>query len=327
MPKYEKAAGANPAESIKLLGKKFYQEAGENSCDKPASGSGCNCGFKAESHQASGCSPKQDFALIKGELERYLPTLPKHHLVEIRKMVIQQFRKRFQRSRIPKYGSLNKGFTEQEIQKFFRAVDNPKFRLLFSYQAQLGLRIGEAVRINVKDIKFESRELVVKTEKAMTLDTLLIPAPLFQATLDFISSNTKAIERAEGCIFFKEEGKSRTKEPFVTENYVRNRFRYYAEKAGLSEVYDQSDELKDRVPRTLHNLTAHSLRHFAITKFAEQTNGNVFLTSKFARHTKPATTMIYISTNKKALYDGIDGAFSISEAQRLSSRLSVKRAP
>jgi hypothetical protein len=37
--------------------------------------------------------------------------------------------------------------------------------------------------------------------------------------------------------------------------------------------------------------------------------------------------MIYISTNKKALYDGIDGAFSISEAQRLSSRLSVKRAP
>ena len=90
---------------------------------------------------------------------------------------MQQFRKRFQRSRIPKYGSLNKGFTEQEIQKFFRAVDNPKFGLLFSYQAQLGLRIGEAVRINVKDIKFESRELVVKTEKAMTLDTLLIPAP------------------------------------------------------------------------------------------------------------------------------------------------------
>ncbi len=186
---------------------------------------------------------------------------------------------------------------------------------------QLGLRIGEAVRINVKDIRFESRELVVKTEKAMTLDTLLIPAPLFQATLDFISGNTEAIEKAEGSIFFKEEGKSRTEEHFVAENYVRNRFRYYAEKAGLSEVYDQSDELKDRAPRSLHRLTMHSLRHYAITKFAEQTNGNVFLTSKLARHTKPATTMIYISTNKKALYDGIDGAFSISEAQRLSARL------
>ena len=146
---------------------------------KPASWSGCDCGFKAESHQASGCSLKQDFALIKGELERTLPTLPKHHLVEVRKMVMQQFRKRFQRSRIPKYGSLNKGFTEQELVRFFKAIDNEKFRLLFLYQSQLGLRIGEAVRINIKDIKFESRELVVKTEKAMTLDTLLIPAPLF----------------------------------------------------------------------------------------------------------------------------------------------------
>ena len=112
-------------------------------------------------------------------MERYLPTLPKQHLVEIRKRVMQQFRKRFQRSRIPKYGSLNKGFTEQEVQRFFKVIDNEKFRLLFSYQSQLGLRIGEAVRINIKDIKFESRELVVKTEKAMTLDTLLIPAPLF----------------------------------------------------------------------------------------------------------------------------------------------------
>ena len=94
-------------------------------------------------------------------------------------MVMQQFRKRFQRSRIPKYGSLNKGFTEQELVRFFKAIDNEKFRLLFLYQSQLGLRIGEAVRINIKDIKFETRELVVKTEKAMTLDTLLIPAPLF----------------------------------------------------------------------------------------------------------------------------------------------------
>ena len=122
-------AGANPAEST------FFSSMDYGG--KPASGSGCDCGFRAESHQASGCNPKQDFALIKCELERYLPTLPKHHLVEIRKMVMQQFRKRFQRSRIPKYGSLNKGFTEQEVQRFFKVVDNEKFRLLFSYQSQL----------------------------------------------------------------------------------------------------------------------------------------------------------------------------------------------
>ena len=263
---------------------------------------------------------------LKEDLEAQLPYLPKHYLIEIRKMVLEQFRKRFLNSRIPKYGALNKGFTEQEIQKFFRAIDNQKFRLLFSYQAQMGLRIGEAVRINIKDIKFESRELVVKTEKAGTLDLLLIPAQLFQATLDYIRAHSEAIEKAGGCIFFKEEGKSSLKQPFVAENYTRNKFRYYAEKAGLAEVYDQSDESRpNRISRNLHRLTTHSLRHYAITHFAEQNNGNVFLTSKFARHRQPTMTMTYISNNKKALYEGIDGAFSVGQAISLKARVSDKQ--
>ena len=238
-------------------------------------------------------------------------------------MVMQQFRKRFQRSRIPKYGSLNKGFTEQEAPRFFKVVDNEKFRLLFSYQSMFGLRIGEAVRINIKDIKFESRELVVKTEQAMTLGTLLIPAPLFQVTLAFIEEHSSAIEKAQGYIFFKEEGKSRHEEPHVAENYIRNRFRYYVERAGLLEVYDQGDESRpNRVVRNLHRLTTHSLRHYAITHFAEQTNGIVFLTSKFARHSKPGITMTYINTNKKQLYENIDGAFGVSQAVALKARLS-----
>ena len=299
-----------------------------NSGVKSASGSGCGGGLKAVNSKAFGCddSPASAYKELKAELDRALPYLPKHHLVEVRKMVMQQFRKRFQRSRIPKYGSLNKGFTEQELVKFFKVIDNEKFRLLFSYQAQLGLRIGEAVRLSVKDIKFESRELVVKTEKAMTLDTLLIPAPLFQATLAFIEAHSEDIEKAQGCIFFKEEGKSRLNEPHVAENYVRNRFRYFVEKAGLLEVYDQSDESRpDRAVRNLHRLTTHSLRHYAITHFSEQTNGNVFLTSKFARHSKPATTMTYIATNKKELYASIDGAFSIGQAVSLKAKLYRSR--
>ncbi len=107
-----KVAGAIPTESTFFPSRDYG--------GKPANGSGCDCGFKAESHQASGCSSKQQFAPIKGELERYLPTLPKHHLVEIRKMVMQQFRKRFKWSRIPKYGSLNKDFTEQGVRRFLQ---------------------------------------------------------------------------------------------------------------------------------------------------------------------------------------------------------------
>ena len=42
-----KVAGAIPAESIKLLGKKFYQEPEANLGGKPASGSGCSHGRHA----------------------------------------------------------------------------------------------------------------------------------------------------------------------------------------------------------------------------------------------------------------------------------------
>ena len=266
---------------------------------------------------------KTAYKELKEDLEAQLPYLPKHCLMDIRKMVTAQFVKRFRRSRIPKYGSLNKGFTERELQLFFRHVVNPKFHLLFAYQANLGLRLGEAIKVNMKDIKFESRELVVKTEKAMTLDTLLIPAPLFKETLEYIRSNAHTIEHANGYLFFKEEHKSRTEAMHVDEGYVRNQFREYIKQAQLDEVYDQSDESRTaRTARNLHRLTTHSLRHYAITHFAEQNNGNVFLTSKFARHRQPSMTMTYISINKKALYDGIDGAFSISQATALKNKLS-----
>jgi integrase len=272
---------------------------------------------------ACGSDAKTAYKELKASLETTLPMLPKHYLVEIRKQVTAQFVKRFKKSRIPKYGSLNKGFNEQEVQAFFKVIKNPKFHLLFSYQAQLGLRLGEARRINIKDIKFESRELVVKTEKAMTLDTLLIPAPLFKETLDYINANKKAIERAAGYLFFKEKGKGRTLEPYLDEGYVRNQFTEFINKAGLDEVYDVSDEsAPNKASRKLHRLTTHSLRHYAITRFAEQTNGNVFLTSKFARHLQPSVTMTYINTNKKQLYENIDGAFSVNQAMALKARLS-----
>ncbi len=271
----------------------------------------------------SGSNPRIGFRKLKSDLEATLPALSKHQTEELRSVVVRFYKKKFRKSGPPKYGALNKGFTEHELQAFFRAVDNPKFHLLFSYQAQLGLRIGEAVRLNLSNIKFESRELVLKTEKAARLDVLLIPSPLFKETLDYITANSDKIEKAHGSLFFKEDGKSSTSAAFIDEGYARHKFREYVQLALIDEIYCTTDEsVPDRRARSLHRLTTHSLRHYAITHFAEQTNGNVFLTSKFARHCKPDVTMTYISTNKKALYDGIDGAFSVSQAVALKAKVS-----
>ncbi len=248
-----------------------------------------------------------------------LPKLTHQQFKQLKKIVHRQFLKKFAKNQPPKYGSLNKGFTEQEVQSFFRTLDNLKLRLLFSYQAFLGLRIGEAVKLNIKNIDFQTRELSIKSEKSHTLDTLIIPIPLFKLTLEYIKSNKTQIEISQGYLFFKDEAKySGRDEPYLSKDYVRNSFRYYVQKAGIDEVYDSSDESNySRTPRRLHRLTTHSLRHYAITNFAKQTNGNVILTSKFARHRATEVTLTYINISKQDLYKEIDNTFALDQASKL----------
>ncbi len=260
---------------------------------------------------------------LKQKLQAVLSHLAKHDIEDIRTIVHQVYVKRFRRSRIPKYGNLNKGFTEYEIQRFFHAIDNDKFRLLFSYQAQLGLRIGEVLKLNLKAINFQTRELTMKTEKARILDTLLIPAPLFKQTMEFIKVNMVHIEQAKGYIFFKDCA-SANSAVYLDVNYVRNRFRHYVKLADVDQVYDISEESASRTPRRLHRLTTHSLRHYAITSFSKQTNGNVVLTSRFARHASPETTMIYISTKKEELYKELDNIDMDSVERLKRSIMNIK---
>lgn len=167
--------------------------------------------------------------------------------------------------------------------------------------------------------------LAPKTEKAHTLDTLLIPMQLSKDTRAFISSHKAETEASNGYVFFSDAKHSSRPEPSLGQNYVSQAFRHYVRLADLDEICEVSDEsIPNRVPRTLHRLTTHSLRHYAITSFAKQTNGNVILTSRFARHSDPYTTMVYITTKKEELYKEIDNTFSIEQAERLKRSLSKK---
>ncbi|MEM3839454.1 MAG: site-specific integrase [Candidatus Micrarchaeaceae archaeon] len=271
---------------------------------------------KSEPFSASETAPKE----VKAYLQRALPTLAKHEVEDLTHTIRQFYITKFHRRRTPKYGTINKGFTEEQLQRFFRAIEDPKFRLLFSFQANLGLRIGEVIKVNVKDIDFETREIVIRTEKTRLLDSLKIPIPLFKELVEFANANSDNIERNKGYIFFRDQTKSQRAEPYLEPNYVRNRFRHYLELAGLDEVYDTSDEQQGRSPRRLHRLTTHSLRHYAITRFAKNANGNLILTSRFARHVDPSTTSIYISTSKQEVYDVID-SMAVSEVARLKQRV------
>ena len=90
-----------------------------------------------------------------------MPRLAKHELEELTTLIRQYYVKRFRRRKTPKYGSINKGFEEREVHDFFKTIDNDKFALLFKYQAFMGLRINEVVKLNIENISFDKRELTL----------------------------------------------------------------------------------------------------------------------------------------------------------------------
>ena len=250
---------------------------------------------------------KSEPSEIKAYIEAILPNLAKHQIEELTTQIRKYYISTYKHRSMPKYGHLNKGFDEYQVQTFFRVIDKSKYRLLFSYMANLGFRIGEVIKINLTQIDFKTRELKLRSEMSGRLDSLIIPVQLFKETVEFVRTNQEAIEKAQGFIFFRDTSHSAREEPYLEQNYVRKVFREYVREAGLDEVYDVSEETESkRKIRHLHLLTTHSLRHYAITRFARATNGNILLASRFARHSDPSTTMRYIHTDKKELYEAID---------------------
>ncbi len=188
----------------------------------------------------------------------------------------------------------------------------------------MGFRIGEVVRVNITGIDFKSREFKFRSEKSRRLDSLIIPIQLFKETIDYIRKNQEQIGKSGGYLFFTEKEKSSREEPYLEQNYVRKVFREYIQEANLDEIYDTSTETGfGRKERKLHLLTTHSLRHYAITRFARQTNGNVVLASKFARHSDPNTTMRYIHADKRELYEAID-EINVGDIDAMKRRLVSK---
>ena len=188
--------------------------------------------------------------------------------------------------------------------------------------ANLGFRIGEVIRINISQIDFKTRELKLRSEKSGRLDSLIVPIELFKELVAFVRANQSEVERAQGYIFFRDSSShAKREEPYLEQNYVRKVFREYIQLAGLDQVYDTSEESDpSRSRRNLHLLTTHSLRHFAITRFARATNGNVLLASKFARHSEPSTTIRYIHVDKHELYEAID-SISVGDIDAMKRRL------
>lgn len=257
-----------------------------------------------------------EFSTLDVELRIASQTLSQHKIERLKQTLHRAYVRRFKTCSTPKYGTLNMVFKDEELREFFRHVASQKFKLIFKFQAYMGLRVGEAVRIRLDDIDFEGRELTIDSEKTRVKDVLRIPAGLFRELGEFVSIHQREIAEAQGYIFFKGNDNNRNRRLHVNKDYARKMFRQARDAAGLSSAYGVSEESCDNHRRRqLYRLGTHSLRRYAITRF-HRVSRDIVMTSRYARHLDTTETVRYIENNRAVLYANIDVAFKVDVMQR-----------
>jgi len=212
---------------------------------------------------------------------------------------------KYERIKTPKYGTISKDFTEEELNTFFKNCSSKKALIAFQIMAYLGLRVGEVVTIKITDVDMNKHLIRVNTEKAKTLDELYIHERIRPYLYEWIQNNKEEIKKCDGFVLYS----AMIGRQNISPNWLRNKFRAVAKRADLDETYGISLERKsNRIERTLHRLTTHSLRHYFITR-VYRTTKNPIHTQKLARHKEFKSTQIYIHTNKDELTKSMKNTF------------------
>jgi integrase/recombinase XerD len=159
-----------------------------------------------------------------------------------------------------RFGEIIRHFTIEELDQLFDSIDNYKHKLMFEVIYELGCRVGEFVKIQVKHINFNRSTVFFPAENTKTKHARIsyLPQGLTNEIKSMlkqrgvISKRDNRIKNAEAYLFHPGR---RWNRPY-TPNRIRQIFQVYVNKAGLQQIYG-----KDTFGRNLKMFTPHSLRH------------------------------------------------------------------
>jgi len=208
--------------------------------------------------------------------------------------------------------NLNRDFSEEELDSFFSVIDNKKHLFCFQMQAYLGLRISEAVKVNMSDIDFKRKTIRIYAEKTKETDFLHLHDRILKILQDWIRNNLEEIEKHKGYLLYSDYRNNH-----ISRDTMRNFFRLYLKKAQLDDVYVELYTVGGQCngmakSRKLRRLSTHSLRHYYITKIYKKTL-NPVATQKCARHKNFKSTDHYINLTDKDAEEALDKAFGEKE--------------
>jgi len=208
-----------------------------------------------------------------------------------------------------RFGEIIRYMTVDELQNFFDSIDNYSHKLMFEVIYELGCRVGEFVRIQVKHIDFSRSTVFFPAENTKTKHARISYLPRGLANeiksmlkqRGIITKRDDRIRQSEAYLFHP--GK-RWNKPF-TENRIRQIFQHYVTKAGLQQVYG-----KDSMERNLKMFTVHSLRHAHIMTYVVDRRVPLPIVQKQVGHRSLKTTSVYLSPSTEKMAGAYDAARS-----------------
>ena len=161
-----------------------------------------------------------------------------------------------------RFGETIRYLTVEELQKLFDHVEDYRHKLMFEMMYELGCRVGEFVRIRLRELDFNRNTVFFPAENTKTGHRRAshLPRGLMNEVKSMLKWQGRMNKRDERVrcpddyLFVSPHGKGQ----HYTENRVRQLFRGYIEQASLEREYGV-----DSKGRKLHQFTVHSLRHNA----------------------------------------------------------------
>ena len=205
------------------------------------------------------------------------------------------------------FGETIRYLTIDELQQFFESIDNYFHKLMFRVIYELGCRVGEFVRIQIKHLNFIRSTVFFPAENAKTKHprTSCLPKGLMNEVRSMLKQKRIISKRSEKVrrpdVYLFHPGKRYHQQ--YTENRIRQIFHYYIEQARLQRIY-----AKDSNGRKLKMFTVHSLRHSPIMHYTVDRKVALPIIQKQVGHKSLKTISIYLRPSTEKMADAYEKA-------------------
>lgn len=183
---------------------------------------------------------------------------------------------------------------KEEYRRLKEVIDNFRDKVIISLLYSSGCRVSEICKMKIEDIDFEQGYIRIPALNTKSNDCRVIRAGL--EVLNDIKGYLRIEKRKKGPLFNSERS------PHLTDRRVRQIVHYYANKAGIQEIYGYN-----KFGHPLYTVTPHTLRHTHVVH-ALMNKVPITAVQKQVGHKNLSTTQIYCDLAPEQVKEAYDMA-------------------